>query len=147
MRLFNCLLLVTAGLLVSSTAVASTDCDCSKVLEQCGASISSIGPEIQIMTNIKKVRAGNMVCRQWSTQHGSRQGQTARALRVQVNSVSDYRQLWYLCKYSPACSQDRQHHKRVGRMQKAQSQPEDIQKVLHTRQDHALWIQTVSGSC
>ena len=54
MRLFNCLLLAAAGLLVSSTAVASTNCDCSKVLEQCGASISSIGSEIQIMTNTKR---------------------------------------------------------------------------------------------
>jgi hypothetical protein len=54
MSLFNRLLLITASLLLSSTASASTNCDCSKILDQCGASISSIGPEIQIMTNTKR---------------------------------------------------------------------------------------------
>jgi hypothetical protein len=54
MSLFNRLLAVTASLLISSTASASANCDCTKVLEQCGASISSIGPEIQIMTNTKR---------------------------------------------------------------------------------------------
>jgi hypothetical protein len=54
MQRFNRLVLASASLLVSSATIASTHCDCSKILEQCGASISSIGPEIQIMTNTKR---------------------------------------------------------------------------------------------
>ncbi len=38
----------------SLNSLASTNCDCSKLLEQCGATISPAGADIQIMTNTKR---------------------------------------------------------------------------------------------
>lgn len=54
MKLFNCLFLVIATATASTTALASTNCDCSKLLEQCGAAISPAGSDIQIRTNTKR---------------------------------------------------------------------------------------------
>lgn len=48
-------LIVTALLYTSaSTAFASTNCDCSTLIAQCGAAISTTGSDIQIMTNTKR---------------------------------------------------------------------------------------------
>lgn len=54
MKLFNSLLLAIATATASITALASTNCDCSKLLEQCGAAISPAGSDIQIRTNTKR---------------------------------------------------------------------------------------------
>lgn len=45
------LVIVTA---LPSFAYASTNCDCSRLLEQCGAAISHAGTDVQIMTNTKR---------------------------------------------------------------------------------------------
>ena len=39
---------------LSLASVASTNCDCSKLLDQCGAAISPSGSNIQIRTNTKR---------------------------------------------------------------------------------------------
>ena len=39
---------------LSLATVASTNCDCSKLLDQCGAAISPAGSDIQIRTNTKR---------------------------------------------------------------------------------------------
>lgn len=54
MKLINSLLLASITAITSSSASASTSCDCSKLLEQCGAAISPAGSEIQIRTNTKR---------------------------------------------------------------------------------------------
>ena len=54
MKLFNSLILAMITTTVSLASVASTNCDCSKLLDQCGAAISPAGPDIQIKTNTKK---------------------------------------------------------------------------------------------
>ena len=54
MKLTNSLLLAIITATASLTASASTNCDCSKLLEQCGASISPAGSDIQINTNTKR---------------------------------------------------------------------------------------------
>jgi len=54
MKFFCGLLLAIVTATVSLTAVASTKCDCSKLLEQCGAAISTAGSDIQIKTNTKR---------------------------------------------------------------------------------------------
>lgn len=53
MKLINSLLFVIVTAAPSLTA-ASTNCDCSKLLEQCGAAISPAGSDIQIKTNTKR---------------------------------------------------------------------------------------------
>ena len=54
MKLFNSLILTILTTTLSVASVASTNCDCSKLLDQCGASISPAGSDIQIKTNTKK---------------------------------------------------------------------------------------------
>ena len=54
MKLFNSLFLATITAITSLNAFSSTSCDCSKLLEQCGAAISPAGSEIQIRTNTKR---------------------------------------------------------------------------------------------
>jgi len=54
MKLFNSLLLAIVTATLSLTAFASTNCDCSKLIEQCGAAISPAGSDIQIKTNTKR---------------------------------------------------------------------------------------------
>ena len=54
MKLINSLFLATITTITSLSASASTNCDCSNLLEQCGAAISPSGSEIQIKTNTKR---------------------------------------------------------------------------------------------
>jgi len=54
MKFFNILPLVIVTATASVTTVASTNCDCSKLLEQCGAAISPAGSDIQIKTNTRR---------------------------------------------------------------------------------------------
>ncbi len=54
MKLFNSMLLAIITATPSLTALASTNCDCSKLIEQCGAAISPAGSDIQIKTNTKR---------------------------------------------------------------------------------------------
>ena len=54
MKLFNSLILAILTTTVSFTAAASTNCDCSKLLKQCGAAINPAGSDIQIKTNTKR---------------------------------------------------------------------------------------------
>ena len=54
MKLINSFFLATLTAITSLSTVASTNCDCSKLLEQCGAAISPAGSEIQIRTNTKR---------------------------------------------------------------------------------------------
>jgi len=54
MKFLNSLFLATLTAATSLSTFASTNCDCSKLLEQCGAAISPAGSEIQIRTNTKR---------------------------------------------------------------------------------------------
>jgi hypothetical protein len=54
MKLFYSLILTILTTTLSFASVASTSCDCSKLLEQCGAAISPAGSDIQIRTNTKR---------------------------------------------------------------------------------------------
>jgi len=54
MKLFNSLFLTILTTTLSLASVASTNCDCSKLLDQCGAAISPAGSDIQIKTNTKR---------------------------------------------------------------------------------------------
>ena len=54
MNFLNSLFLATITAITSLSTFASTNCDCSKLLEQCGAAISPAGSEIQIRTNTKR---------------------------------------------------------------------------------------------
>lgn len=54
MKFFYSLILTILTTTLSLTAVASTNCDCSKLLDQCGAAISPAGSNIQIRTNTKR---------------------------------------------------------------------------------------------
>ena len=54
MKLFYSPILAILAATLSLTAVASTNCDCSKLLDQCGAAISPAGSDIQIRTNTKR---------------------------------------------------------------------------------------------
>lgn len=54
MTLINSLFLAIVTSTASFTVIASTNCDCSKLLKQCGAAISHVGSDIQIKTNTKK---------------------------------------------------------------------------------------------
>ena len=54
MKLVNSLILATIAAGYSLTASASTNCDCTKLLEQCGAAISTVGADIQIRTNTRR---------------------------------------------------------------------------------------------
>lgn len=54
MRFIKALFLLTATALFSYPAVAGTGCDCSKLLDQCGAMISPAGTDIQIRTNTSR---------------------------------------------------------------------------------------------
>jgi hypothetical protein len=54
MKLFNSLILTLLTSTLSLVSVASTSCDCSKLLDQCGAAISPAGSDIQIKTNTKR---------------------------------------------------------------------------------------------
>ena len=54
MRPFDTFFLASVIALFSSTSIASAGCDCSKLLDQCGASIRSAGSDIQITTNTKR---------------------------------------------------------------------------------------------
>ena len=53
MKLINSLFLAIITIAPSLTS-ASTNCDCSKLLEQCGAAIGTVGSDIQIRTNTKR---------------------------------------------------------------------------------------------
>ncbi len=53
MRPIDSLFLVIITALPSLT-VANTNCDCSRLVEQCGAAISTAGSDIQIRTNTKR---------------------------------------------------------------------------------------------
>ena len=48
------LILACVAATCSFTAVSSTNCDCSRLIEQCGAAISISGSEIQIKTNTSR---------------------------------------------------------------------------------------------
>ena len=48
------LILATLTALFSFSASASTSCDCSQLLEQCGASVKRAGSDIQIRTNTQR---------------------------------------------------------------------------------------------
>ena len=54
MKLFYSLILTILTTTLSLASVASTNCDCSKLLDQCGAAISPAGSDIQIRTNTKR---------------------------------------------------------------------------------------------
>jgi hypothetical protein len=54
MKSVNSLLLAIITSVSSIPALASTNCDCSKLLEQCGAAISTVGADIQIRTNTNR---------------------------------------------------------------------------------------------
>jgi hypothetical protein len=54
MKLFYSLILTILTTTLSLVSVASTNCDCSKLLDQCGAAISPAGSDIQIRTNTKR---------------------------------------------------------------------------------------------
>jgi hypothetical protein len=54
MKLFYGLILAIQTTTLSLATFASTNCDCSKLLEQCGAAISPAGSDIQIKTNTKR---------------------------------------------------------------------------------------------
>jgi len=54
MKLFYSLILTMLTTTLSLASVASTNCDCSKLLDQCGAAISPAGSDIQIRTNTKR---------------------------------------------------------------------------------------------
>ena len=54
MKLFYSLILTMLTTILSLASVASTNCDCSKLLDQCGAAISPAGSDIQIRTNTKR---------------------------------------------------------------------------------------------
>jgi hypothetical protein len=54
MKLIYSLILALMTSKLSLAAVASTNCDCSKLLDQCGAAISPAGSDIQIKTNTKR---------------------------------------------------------------------------------------------
>ena len=54
MKLFNSLILTFLTSTLSLVSVASTSCDCSNLLDQCGAAISPAGSGIQIKTNTKR---------------------------------------------------------------------------------------------
>ena len=54
MKLINSLFLACLTTITSLSTFASTNCDCSKLLDQCGAAISPAGSEIQIRTNTKR---------------------------------------------------------------------------------------------
>jgi hypothetical protein len=54
MKLFNSLILTLLTSTLSLVSAASTSCDCSKLLDQCGAAISPAGSDIQIKTNTKR---------------------------------------------------------------------------------------------
>jgi len=54
MKFLYSLILTILTTTLSLASVASTNCDCSKLLDQCGAAISPAGSNIQIRTNTKK---------------------------------------------------------------------------------------------
>lgn len=54
MKFFYSLILTILTTTLSLASVASTNCDCSKLLDQCGAAISPAGSNIQIRTNTKR---------------------------------------------------------------------------------------------
>jgi len=54
MKFLYSLILTILTTSLSLASVASTNCDCSKLLDQCGAAISPAGSNIQIRTNTKK---------------------------------------------------------------------------------------------
>ena len=54
MKPVNSLLLSIITTTFATSALASTNCDCSKLLEQCGAVVSTAGADIQIRTNTKR---------------------------------------------------------------------------------------------
>lgn len=54
MKIINIIFLLAVTLFSSLAATAGTNCDCSKLLEQCGANIRAAGSEIQIITNTKE---------------------------------------------------------------------------------------------
>ena len=54
MKLLYSLIITILTATLSLASVASTNCDCSKLLDQCGAAISPAGSNIQIRTNTKK---------------------------------------------------------------------------------------------
>ena len=54
MKSVNILFLASMAILYSFSTQASTACDCSKLLEQCGANVKPAGKDIQIMTNTKR---------------------------------------------------------------------------------------------
>ena len=54
MKLFYSLILSILTAICSLDTVANTNCDCSKLLDQCGAAISPAGSDIQIRTNTKR---------------------------------------------------------------------------------------------
>jgi hypothetical protein len=54
MKHFYSLILVAVTAIPSLITLASTECDCSKLLDQCGAAISPAGSDIQIKTNTKR---------------------------------------------------------------------------------------------
>ena len=54
MKFFYSLILTMLTTTLSLASVASTNCDCSKLLDQCGAAISPAGSDIQIRTNTKR---------------------------------------------------------------------------------------------
>ena len=54
MKLSYCLILAILTTTFSLATIASTNCDCSKLLDQCGAAINPVGSDIQIKTNTKR---------------------------------------------------------------------------------------------
>lgn len=54
MKLANAIIIGTATVMYSFAAIAGTGCDCSKLLDQCGAIIEPAGDDIQIKTNTKR---------------------------------------------------------------------------------------------
>jgi len=54
MRFALTLIVSTAAALFSLSAFAGTGCDCSKLLDQCGAMIKPVGTDIQIKTNTSR---------------------------------------------------------------------------------------------
>jgi hypothetical protein len=54
MKSATALILSTVAALLSLSAFAGTGCDCSKLLDQCGAMIKPAGTDIQIKTNTRR---------------------------------------------------------------------------------------------